>query len=120
MTRNDGPEPVGSIAEEAARLLRVVSGWAREPDDNGPDRTGSLAEDLHEHPVPGSATCTWCPVCRTLAALRLTSPEVRAHLAGAASSFLLAVSAMMATPAPADAGGVERIDLDDEWPEDQG
>ena len=120
MTRNDGPEPVGSIAEEAARLFGVVSGWAREHGDDGSERTGLPAEELHEHPVTGSATCTWCPVCRTLAAVRHTSPEARAHLAGAASSFLLAVSAMMATPVPADAGGVERIDLDDEWPEDQG
>jgi hypothetical protein len=59
-------------------------------------------------------------VCRTVAAIRQTSPEVRAHLAEAASSFMLAVSGMIAKKAPPREGDVERIDLDDEaeWPED--
>jgi hypothetical protein len=53
-----------------------------------------------------------------VSAVRQTNPEVRAHLAGAASSFMLAVSAMMATQPPARDRTVERIDLDDtDWPE---
>lgn len=122
MTLDDGPEPVGTIGEEAAKLFDAVSGWAREHGDDRSDRPGSTADELHEHPVTGSGsgTCTWCPVCRTVAAVRQTSPEVRAHLAGAASSFLLAVSALFATRIPSDAAGVERIDLDGEWPEDEG
>jgi hypothetical protein len=42
---------------------------------------------------------------------------VRAHLTSAATSLMLAVSGMMATHPPSRDGGVERIDLDDEWPE---
>jgi hypothetical protein len=80
--------------------------------------TESLGSDLHEHLATGSASCTWCPVCRTVTAIRQTSPEVRAHLAGAASSLMLAVSGMMATTPPARDSGVERIDLDDDRPED--
>ena len=58
--------------------------------------------------------------------VRQTSPEVRAHLAVAASSLLQAAAGMLATAVPDDArgrvGGVERIDLDDDadgaWPEE--
>jgi hypothetical protein len=67
-------------------------------------------------------------VCRTVAAVRQTNPEVRAHLASAASSLMLAVSGMMSTHPPTRDGSVERIDLDDDdpgragddgqWPED--
>jgi hypothetical protein len=58
-------------------------------------------------------------------AVRQTSPEVRAHLATAASSLLQAAAGLLATTVPDHARtreGVERIDLDDEtdgpWPEE--
>jgi hypothetical protein len=118
-------EQVGSVAEEAAKLFGAFAGWAREHGDGFStfsDRlTDTLGDDLHEHLATGGPACTWCPVCRTLTAIRQTSPEVRAHLAGAASSLMLAVSGMMATHPPSRDGGVERIDLDDgedDWPED--
>ena len=117
MTENDGPAPVGSVAEEAAKLLGAFSGWAKEQGDG----LSAFTEGLHDHVSSESQECTWCPLCRTVAAVRQTSPEVRAHLAGAASSFMLAVSAMMAPPTHARGDGVERIDLDDDaddWPED--
>ncbi len=121
MTQNDGPEPVGSVAEEAAKLFGALSGWAREHGDGvsamAGAMTGSLGDELHEHLATGAPECAWCPVCRMVSAVRQTSPEVRAHLASAASSFMLAVSGMMATHPP-PSGGVEPIDLDDEWPED--
>jgi hypothetical protein len=118
VSQNDGPEPVGSLAEEAAKLLGALSGWAREQGDGVSSMTGSLAggvaDELHEHLATGSSECAWCPVCRTVAAVRQTSPEVRAHLASAASSFMLAISGLMATEAPARGGSVEHIDLDDD------
>jgi hypothetical protein len=50
-------------------------------------------------------------------AVRQTSPEVRAHLTQAASSFLHAAAGLMATLPPQDPSGrtpgVEKIDLDD-------
>jgi len=109
-----GPEPVGSVAEEAAKLLGAFSGWAKEHGDG----LSSFTDGLHEHVATGSAECTWCPVCRTVAAIRQTSPEVMAHLSTAASSLMLAVAGMMASPQPGRDGGVERIPLDDDWPED--
>ena len=130
MSENDGPEPVGSVAEEAAKLFGALSGWAREHGDGvssmAGSMAGSVAEDLHDHLATGSPECAWCPVCRTVAAIRQTNPEVRAHLASAASSLMLAVSGMMAPPTQARGEGVERIDLDadtdddtGEWPEDE-
>ena len=122
MSQSDDHERVGSVAEEAAKLLGALSGWAKEHGDG----LSSFADDVHDHLASGMAggmatgapECTWCPVCRTVAAVRATSPEVRAHLATAASSLMLAVSGMMTTHPPASRGRVERIDLDDDWPED--
>jgi hypothetical protein len=122
VSQSDDHESVGSVAEEAAKLFGALSGWAKE---HGEGLT-SFADEVHEHVstgmaqgiATGSPECAWCPVCRTVAAVRATSPEVRAHLATAASSLMLAVSGMMATQPPASDGRVERIDLDDDWPED--
>lgn len=111
MSQDDDPstEPVGSVAEEAAKLLGALSGWAHGLDD---------------HLDTGAAECSYCPICRTVHALRHTSPEVRTQLATAATALLQAASGLLATVTPtpdqADRGGVEHIDLDDtgDWPED--
>ena len=127
MSQTDDPDPVGSVAEEAAKLIGALSGWAREHGDGAAAMADSLTGELHDHIATGSPECAWCPVCRTVAAVRQTSPEVRGHLTSAASSLLLAFSGMMATHPPGRDGTVERIDLDDEsdddsreWPEDDG
>jgi hypothetical protein len=109
-----GPEPVGSVAEEAAKLFGAFSGWAKEHGDG----LTSFTDGLQEHVATGAPECAWCPVCRTVAAVRQTSPEVMAHLTTAASSLMLAVAGVMAPPQPDRDGGVERIPLDDDWPED--
>ena len=115
-TGPDGTEPVGTVAEEAAKLLGALSGWAREHGEG----LSTLTDGLHEHVATGSLECTWCPVCRTVAAVRQTSPDVLTHLGSAASSLMLAFSGMMAAHPPGRDGGVERITLDDDWPEDEG
>jgi hypothetical protein len=111
----DERDGVGSVAEEAAKLLGALSGWAKEHGDG----LSSFADGLHDHVATGSPECAWCPLCRTVAAVRHTSPEVRAHLASAASSLMLAVSGMMSTHPPSREGRVQRIDLDDDWPEEE-
>lgn len=126
----NGEDPdVGSLGEEAAKLLGAVSEWAREHGtDVGHGLSGfaqhaaATVQDVNEHLATGSAECTYCPICRTVHAVRQTSPEVRAHLAQAASSFLQAAAGLMATipqqPGAERPSGVERIDLDD--PEQDG
>lgn len=141
---DDGPPDVGSVGEEAAKLFGALSGWAREaggapvdedlpvdPERQAPQAAGwgeslsGLADhaaatfaEINAHVATGSAACTYCPLCRTVHVVRQTSPEVKAHLAGAASSFLQAMVGLLATVPPPDAvrkpaAGVERIDLDD-------
>lgn len=128
----DGRHPeVGSLAEETAKLLGALNGWAR--DQGGglgesvaglSDHAMSAARDLNEHLATGSAECTVCPVCRTVHAVRQLSPEVKAHLSIAAASLVQAAAGILATSTPdttSDRGAVEHIDLDasgDDWPEE--
>jgi len=55
-------------------------------------------------------------VCQVIHAVRHTSPEVKAHLASAASSLMHAAAGVLATHVPGSdrPSGVEKIDLDDE------
>lgn len=126
---DDGPEDVGSVGDEAAKLFGALSDWAREHgSDVGQGLSGlaqhaaASAHEVNEHIATGSAECTYCPVCRTVHAVRQTSPEVRAHLAQAASSLLNAAAGMLATPPPGGGSGrgasVEHIDLDDDPADD--
>ena len=117
---------VGSVGEEAAKLFGALADLARQQgSDLGgslggiADQAASLAQEVNNHIATGSAECRYCPVCRVVHAVRETSPEVRAHLTAAASSFLQAAAGLLATVPPADAGAaqrgpaVERIDLDE-------
>ncbi len=123
------PSDIGNVGEEAAKLLGAFSDWARDQSSEVGTGVSGFASQaaasmagLNEHLATGSAECTVCPICRTVHAIRETSPEVKAHLVTAASSFLQAAAALLATQVPNDSArpsNVERIDLDDE-PSDPG
>ena len=128
-TGGHGPmngEPLGSVGEEAAKLFAALSGWAR---DQGADYAGSAAgaalamsetvQAINEHVATGSEDCRYCPVCQVIHAVRTTSPEVKAHLAVAASSLMHAAAGLLATHVPSEkASPVEKINLDDnDWDE---
>lgn len=154
MTRQDGetaeggaPE-VGSLAEETAKLLGALSGWAREHGadvghgagglaDHFVDQVTTAAHQVDEHLATGAPECTVCPICRTVHAVRQLSPEVKSHLAVAASSLVQAAAGVLATVVPDPDGGavgdpgdpaprgrgrrtepVEKIVLDEDWPEE--
>lgn len=139
MTQDDHPE-VGSLAEETARLLGALNGWARDHGGGLGDglagmreHVAAAAHEVDEHLATGAPECTVCPVCRTVHAVRQLSPEVKAHLAGAAASLAQAAAGILATVAPAEPAGasrpdggptesrrgdVEHIDLDEDWPTD--
>ncbi len=124
------PSDVGSVGEEAAKLLGALSGWAREHGDG----LGDAVQQLDEHLGSASPECSWCPVCRVAHVVRSTSPEVRDHLASAAASLVQAAAGLLAgatgaTGAESAAGapgapgahrparsGVEHIDLDRDDP----
>jgi hypothetical protein len=122
----DDAHEVGSLAEEAAKLLGALSGWAKDHAGEASEglsglaaQAASTAHDVNEHLATGSAECTVCPICRTVHLVRELSPEVKTHLTAAVSSLAQAAAAVMATPTQSDKNGVEHIDLDDDWPEDE-
>lgn len=104
-------ETVGSVGEEAARLLAALQGWAT-------DGSGDHAEQTR------SEACRYCPVCQVISLVRGTTPEVRQHLSAAASSLMQAVTSVLATAVPDEGtrrreSSVEKIDLtNDEWEDD--
>jgi hypothetical protein len=105
-------DPVGSVAEEAAKLLGALSGWAKD-----------AIPDLETHLDTGAAECTVCPICRTVHLVRELRPEVKEQLATAATAAFQALSGLLAAATPDGRGastGVEHIDLDDtgDWPAD--
>ena len=130
MSESDPPE-AGSVGEEAAKLLGALSDWARDHGSEVGDGLDGLVshaaaslQDINDHVATGSAECAYCPICRTVHVVRQTSPEVRAHLAQAASSLLKAAAGVLATVPPPETSGraprVERIDLDVDDPEADG
>lgn len=100
-------EPVGTLAEEAARLLEVAQQWAR----------GSVADGA---PIAGDdPECRVCPVCMLLRAARGVRPETVEHLVEATGSLAAALRSLVEThehPAggpggPSRAAPVQRIDV---------
>jgi hypothetical protein len=110
-----GQDPIGSAAEEAAKLLGALSGWAG-------DLGQHLGHGLDGHLDTGAPECTYCPICRGVHLIREVSPEVTTHLAHAATSLVQAAAGVFAAAAAAGAGSasasersatVQDIDLDD-------
>ena len=121
-------EPIGSVGEEAAKLFTALSGWAKDQGAEGADSAagaafafGDMLKDVNDHIATGGADCKYCPLCQLISAVRATSPEVKNHLAIAASSLMHAAAGVLATQVPQDgkkSGPVEKINLDDEtWDE---
>jgi hypothetical protein len=106
---NPQDEPVGNVGDEAAKLLGALAGWA-----------GDHLKDVNEHIATGDAECLYCPVCRTVHAVREAGPEVRTQLAQAASTFLQAAAGLLATAGSGGPreSGVQHIDLDADLDDD--
>ena len=85
---------VGSVAEEATRLLEALGrSSARGPAPAGHAAPAGQAapgpgpDREHVHVAMGDAeTCTWCPVCRSVGVLRSVSPETLGRLADLATT----------------------------------
>ena len=133
-------EPVGSLAEEAAKLIAVMQGWASEhagnPDHAADEEPPAPGANEPGHPVGGSdntghqharherrtdhadhdpaVECRWCPLCQTVRVAKAATPEVREHLADAAMSLAMAFKGLMETVDDTSprSSPVEKIDLD--------
>lgn len=101
-----GTPPVGSAAEEAAKLFAAVEEWAR-------TRGGGLLDS--EHLANGSGTCSVCPLCQGVSLLRQVKPETVEHLLDAAASVVAALRSAVVPPpsgdAPPRSPRVEHIDV---------
>jgi hypothetical protein len=95
--------PGGDIGQEARTLVEAARDWA-----------------ARTFPESHSAECQWCPVCRTVAALR--DPDVADRVAGAvaaAAGTLASLLDSLTRPAPGPAQpppsppAVHEIPLDD-------
>lgn len=106
---------VGSVAEEAARLLDALGGWAStthnpyaaKPASPESDESGRRCESCGAENGMGQAvTCQLCPVCQGLTLLRAVRPETvdrLADLAGAVTEVLRDLAAARRTSASTSA-----------------
>ena len=96
-------QPVGSAAEEAARLFAAAEEWVR-------TRAGGHLDGL----ATGAPECTVCPLCQGIAAVRGVRPETVEHLLDAAASFVAALRTTVREDAGSEPGrrpDVQHIDV---------
>jgi hypothetical protein len=109
-------EPVGSLAEEAARLIAALQGWTQDQRQQA-DTTDDAGDARQEHDAadhdPLSIECRYCPLCALARTAKAMTPEVREHLSSAALSLALAVKGFIDNTQPDQraATPVEKIDL---------
>ncbi len=76
-------EPVGTVAEEAAKLFALLQ---QHKGELGPP-------EQQEHRM--GPECQWCPICQLIAMVRQAKPETVDHLASAAAGVLGSVRALL-------------------------
>lgn len=112
-------EHVGPLPEEAAKLFAVLQGWATDHSPPPSPGDGAGSSGSHASHAAGLPECRYCAWCQLLRAAKTTTPEVREHLTSAATSFALALQALLETPAERrkDAereSPIEKIDLSED------
>jgi hypothetical protein len=97
-----GDEPA-SLGDDLAKLWSALTGMV-----------GDVQTAVNTA-APGCTTLPACPLCRATSVVTNLPPEVKEHLASAASSLFLALAAAAASlnPEP-DKSGFQRIKLGDE------
>jgi hypothetical protein len=108
-------EAVGSVGEEAAKLLGALQGWAREHvSDYSRAAAGGLGSSYISD---GSAACRVCPLCQLIAFVRGVNPESIDQLTHAAGSMLSALHSLVESVQRHDgrrSSPVQKIDLADD------
>ncbi|TCC33412.1 hypothetical protein [Kribbella sindirgiensis] len=100
-------EPIGSVAEEAAKLFAVLQNAAHDaPPAEETAAHQTVDEPADEHKL--GPDCVWCPVCQLIHRVRSTSPETIEQLSTAAAHVLGSVRSLL--EAAADAARQTRED----------
>jgi hypothetical protein len=84
-------EPVGSLAEETARLLHALAAEARRPAADGTAAEGTAGEHV--------CTTGWCPICQVVGFVQ-DHPEVVEQVTDAAVQFGRSVREMLERTLP--------------------
>jgi hypothetical protein len=94
-----GRGPVGSVAEEAAKLFAILQ------------QTGAAGSQLWRDTEPADeqrepegahrSDCQWCPICQLVSRIRTTRPETVEHLAAAAAGVLGSLRSLLDAAAEA-------------------
>ncbi len=95
------PESVGSLGEEAVRLLRAFAESSGRPGPGNP--AGSLGDDQAQQ--AHVCTTTWCPVCQVVGFVK-EHPEVVEQVADSAIQMVRSVRDVLldqASPTHGDA-----------------
>lgn len=96
--------PVGSLAEEAAKLADALQDWV-----------GHNISD-------GSAACRVCPLCQLIAWVRQVNPEavdqISTQVQGLAGAVRTLIESLAAEGGRSRDGGVQKIKLSDDGEED--
>ncbi|MFG1623111.1 hypothetical protein [Kribbella sp. NPDC049227] len=85
-------EPIGSLAEEAAKLFAVLQ-HAADVDETKHSEQTPAADEEHQHKL--GPDCVWCPVCQLIHKVRNTSPETIEQLSAAAAHVLGSVRSLL-------------------------
>lgn len=106
---NHSDDQLGSVAEEAVKLVAAAQDWFRNASGGR-----SVADWSAEHIATGTAACDWCPLCALIAALRGERPELSEKISAAAGASLDAVRALLdvVSARPADAVRVQPVHFD--------
>ncbi|MFV0463227.1 MAG: hypothetical protein ACK5MP_08550 [Nostocoides sp.] len=119
--QGSGPSgsPIGSVAEEAAKLLSALGlehGWV---DPVGPDAPASRDEEpFDQHSATAASSCTACPVCLGISWLRAAHPHALATLAQGAAMAAAVLADLAASAGEAAQAANPATPEDQESPPD--
>ncbi len=87
-TEGDQREPLGTLGQEAVKLLAEASAWARDRQTHAPPRGEGPDEPCPScgSTAPGVAH-SWCPICQAATFVRSTDPELSAAVRRTAVSL---------------------------------
>ena len=114
---------VGSVADEAAKLLEALGRTRTPRDESAPGRAESAGSHEpfgdtsdppeHVHVAMGDAeTCTWCPVCRSVSLLKGVSPETLGRLADLATAAATVLADLASRHTESSSATAERAPAD--------
>ncbi len=140
------PDPIGTVAEEAAKLIALLGQRSAERPSSDPvpgesddasyagraafDSSSPADDTCREHPRAGEAlTCALCPICQAIAVLRTLQPETIDRLADLAAAAAAALRDLAAgagagagqspRPEPRHPGRTRTVDIEVDDEEEQ-